>query len=296
MAKKINCSKSTAKYYIKNALIAVAAVFIFVSLALMLLSRVTRHGQKLEVPQFVNLSMEEAMDLADRNSLRLEITDSVHNHRLAPGAICKQNPEAGSFVKKNRRILLTINATTPKYIPAPSLTGFSLRQAISMLASCGLEVGELIYVTDIATNNVLEQYYNGRPLTPGSMIAEESRVDLKLGLNPEEEFTYMPKLKGVAYQNLREKLAEFSLNLGNLVFDSDVITYSDSLDSFVYRTIPSHSDSLHVRMGTRVSVYLTRNKEMLNWKEPAYKPDSFGTIDFPDDDSSTDSSDTLNLD
>ena len=48
----------------------------------------------------------------------------------------------------------------------PSLTGFSLRQARTELASNGLNIGKLIYVNDMATDNVLAQQYMGEDIEP----------------------------------------------------------------------------------------------------------------------------------
>lgn len=276
-------NKKALKYYLKHLVAAVICAVVFISIVLFFLGLITRHSQKLEVPSFTGLSMEEAMDLADANSLRLEVTDSIHNNRMAPGVICKQNPKAGGYVKKNRRILLTINAISPKYVQAPQLVGFSLRQALSSLAASGLEIGKLVYVEDIATNNVIGQYLNGRALPAGAMVPQESSIDLKLGLNAEEAMTYMPMLKGTTYQQLRNSLAEHSLNLGRIVFESEVSSYSDSLESFVYRTVPPYYRNSTVHMGTKVDVYLTKDKEKLNYVEPEPEPaDSLDLGDIAD--------------
>lgn len=260
--------KKLLKYYLKHFVLAVACALAFLCIVLFLLGRITHHSQSIEVPSFTGMTLDEALDIASDNSLRLEVTDSVHNNRMAPGAICKQNPKAGGKVKKNRRILLTINAISPKYVQAPQLVGFSLRQALSSLAASGLEIGRLIYEEDIATNNVIGQYMNGRALPAGAMVQQESAIDLKLGMNPAESQTYMPLLKGTTYQQLKNVLAEHSLNLGKVYFESDVNTYSDSLESFVYKTFPPYYRNASVQLGTYVSVYLTRDKQKLNYVEP----------------------------
>ena len=72
------------------------------------LKMITRHNQELEVPSFIGMNLEQATKIANINNLRLEVTDSVHIPRAAKGAIFKQKPEAGSYVKKERRIILII--------------------------------------------------------------------------------------------------------------------------------------------------------------------------------------------
>ena len=129
----------------KHLYMAVAAVAIVVFALFSMLDVITRHNKELEVPSFAGLSVEDAQVLAQQNHLRLEVTDSVHIIKMTPGVVYKQNPQVGSKVKKNRRILLTINANTPKMVKMPSLVGHSLRQAQSELAAQQLRVGKLIY-------------------------------------------------------------------------------------------------------------------------------------------------------
>ncbi len=246
---------------LKHILLSGCAVLLFVYLLITLLKIITRHNQELDVPSFINLTVEQAQELADEYELRLEVTDSVYINRMAPGAIFRQNPEADGKVKKNRRILLTINATQPKLVSMPSLVGYSLRQAQSELVSNQLTLGKLIYERDIASNNVLGQLYKGRSIEPGQKIPSESIIDLKLGINDSDSTTYIPDLAMVPYRLVREKLAENSLNLRRAIFDSSVKDYSDSLSAWVYKQEPATSDSVAVRLGTAVTVYLSKEQK-----------------------------------
>ena len=247
---------------------AVAVVCVVVFLLFWMLDIITRHNQELEVPSFMGLSVEEAKQIADQYTFRLEVTDSVHIPRMQPGAIYKQNPLAGSKVKKNRRILLTINAISPKMVKMPSLAGYSLRQAQSELASSQLKIGKLIYERDIATNNVLEQLYNGKPIEPGKELPTESIIDLKLGLNEVDSVAIIPNLSGKPYSIIKDYLIDNSLNLGKVYFDNTVVTLHDSLAAFAYRqevTLPKN-DSVP-RYGTAVNVYFTLDKSLIPVKD-----------------------------
>ena len=262
MAKK-SSTKNTIKNNIilKHIVLSGCSVLVVLFVLFSLLKFITRHNQELEVPSFINMTVEEAEIIARAHELRLEVTDSVYINRMAPGAIFRQNPEAAGKVKKNRRILLTINATQPKLVKMPELVGYSLRQAQSELISNQLRLGKLIYVEDMATNNVLGQLYNGEPIETDTKIPSESIIDLKLGINDSDSTTYIPEVRGIPYRIIREKLAENSLNLGKVVFDESVTNYADSLSAWVYRQIPEPSDSITVRLGTAVTIYLSRVKE-----------------------------------
>lgn len=254
-------AKLKGNILLKHLIISGCSVLVLLLALFYLLKFITRHNQEFEVPSFINMTVEEAETVARENELRLEVTDSVYIHRMAPGAIFRQNPEASSMVKKNRRILLTINAKQPKMVKMPELVGYSLRQAQSELISNQLTLGKLIYVKDIATNNVLGQLYNGRNIKAGEKIPSNSTIDLRLGLNEDDNITYIPEVRGIPFRLVRETLAESSLNLGRAIFDESVEDYADSLNALVYKQIPEPSDSATVVMGSGVTVYLSKVKE-----------------------------------
>ncbi len=254
-------AKLKGNILLKHLIISGCSVLILLLALFYLLKFITRHNQEFEVPSFINMTVEEAETIARENELRLEVTDSVYIQRMAPGAIFRQNPEASSMVKKNRRILLTINAKQPKMVKMPELAGYSLRQAQSELISNQLTLGKLIYVEDIATNNVLGQLYNGRNIKAGEKIPSNSVIDLRLGLNEDDNITYIPEVRGIPFRLVRETLAESSLNLGRAIFDESVKDYADSLNALVYKQIPEPSDSSTVIMGSGVTVYLSKVKE-----------------------------------
>ena len=252
----------------KHLYMAVAAVAIVVFALFSMLDVITRHNKELEVPSFAGLSVEDAQVLAQQNHLRLEVTDSVHIIKMTPGVVYKQNPQVGSKVKKNRRILLTINANTPKMVKMPSLVGHSLRQAQSELASQQLRVGKLIYERDIATNNVLAQLYNGQPIEPGVELECESVIDIKLGLNEADSVAIVPDLSGKPYSIIKDYLIDNSLNLGKVYFDNTVVTLQDSLAAFAYKQeVELPEDKTSPVYGSEVTVYFTLDKSLIPIKE-----------------------------
>lgn len=261
-------SKTEGKWYwnwfSKHLYMALAAVMAVVFALFSMLDFITRHNQEIEVPSFFGLSTQQAQAIADANSFRLEVTDSVHIPRMAPGAIYKQNPAEGSKVKKNRRILLTINATAPKMAKMPSLVGHSLRQALSELSSSQLKVGRLIYEPDIATNNVLEQLYNGKPIEVGREIPTESVIDLKVGQNEADSVTFVPNLLGKPYSIIKDYLIDNSLNMGKVHFDETVVTFQDSLSAFAYKQEPFViGRDTSVWLGTPIDVYFSLDKTLI---------------------------------
>lgn len=246
----------------KNLLGAVILVAVLTFGAYFLLKALTLHDKELAVPDLTGLSVEEARQVAARAGMRTEVTDSVYVRRMERGTVYRHSPDSGSKVKKGRRILLTINAINPKNSTMPNLIGYSMRQAKAELASRGLNLGKLIYVKDIATNNVLKQLYNGNEIAPGEVIESESVIDLVVGLNSYDNRTYVPHLSGTKYMSAVDAIHGSSLNVDRLVFDNTVKTYSDSLNAMVYRQSPD-SSSVALPMGAKVTLYLTTDLRKL---------------------------------
>lgn len=262
MATKNKKVKENKYWWLKHLLLAIASAFICVLLLFWLLKGFTRHGKSLDVPDFSNMTIGQAQKLAKSNHLRIKITDSVYIPQLHAGQVLKQTPGAGSKVKKNRNILVTINSMVPMMVKAPDVVGYSLRQAESNLTAANLKVGRLKYVPDIATNSVMGQAYRGRPLVPGTDIPAQSEIDLTLGLSADNCWTRIPNLIAVPYHRVKSELTYNSLNLDRIVFDATVKTYADTLNSVVYKQEPSPTIGKSARMGAGVTLFLTLNKEL----------------------------------
>lgn len=235
---------------------AVISIFALIFVIQILLGIRTRHGEEIAVPDFYGMSVEEASALASSTGVRLDITDSVYVAGIDRGAVFSQNPSAGDKVKEGRRILITINAFYPQMVDMPLLTGLSLRGAQTEILSKGLRVGHLSYVTDIATNYVLEQRYRGRIVRSGTRVEAGSRIDLVLGENPDDGGTAIPLLTGMTLESASELLFENSLNLHSVKFDRSVKNASDSARALVYSQSPAAS-SESFPLGTEVDLYFT---------------------------------------
>ena len=242
---------------IVNLLLACGIVAALIVGAMVFLNVVTQHNDERSVPDFTNMTVAEAQQVADDAGMRIEVTDSVFVKRMKRGAVYRQNPVAGSKVKKGRRVVLTINAVNAKKVTMPNLVGHSLRQAKAELMSRGLVLNKLVYEQDMATNNVLRQLMDGKEIEPGTMVDSESVIDLVLGLNDTDNQTFVPDVAGLKNLSAVEAIFDHSLNIKDLKFDETVKDYDDSLSAMVYRQVPEASDSISVAKGEAVLLYLT---------------------------------------
>lgn len=256
-------------WIVRNLLIAFAVVVALIAGAMIFLNVATQHNKELSVPDLANMSVEEAQQVAEQAGMRIDVTDSAFVKRMKRGAVYRQNPAPGSKVKKGRRIALTINAVNPRQITMPDLIGYSTRQAKAELLSRGLVLGKLIYVQDMATNNVLRQLHNNLEIEPGSMVESEAVIDLVVGLNSRDNVTFVPYLAGLRNLSAVEAIHDHSLNLGRMRFDETVKNYEDSLNAVVYKQVPQASDSVSVKMGSNVDMYLTLDQSRVPVREVA---------------------------
>lgn len=249
-------TKSFAVKLLKNIGAAVAFVLLFAFIANLVLGVATRHNREISVPDFTNLSFSEARKLASDAGVKVTISDSIYMRRARRGAVISQNPAVGAKVKNGRTIALTVNSMTPKKVKMPGLVGCSMRQAKAELSSKGLVLGRLVYVSDIATNNVLRQVYRGLDIAAGEDIASGSTINLYVGLNSSDANAYVPNVVGMKYLQAVDAIHDNSLNVGKLTFDSSVSTYADSLNAVVCSQRPS-AIGLPMVMGGEISLSLS---------------------------------------
>ena len=257
MAGKVKRTGLLGNWIVRNLLSALVVFIVLLAGSMIFLNVVTKHNQELIVPELSNMSVADAESIAVAEGMRVEVVDSVFVKRMKKGAVYRQNPVAGSKVKSGRRIALTINAMNAKKVSMPNLIGYSMRQAMAELQSRGLILGKLIYVQDIATNNVLRQYLGSKEIEPGTQVESESVIDLVVGLNSNDGNTYIPDVLGLRNMNATDAIHSSSLNVSRLRFDATVKNYDDSLAAVVYRQSPEPSEEMQVPKGSDVTIYLT---------------------------------------
>ena len=169
-------------YVVKSLIILFFAIIFVVYGTLLILDSYTHHGESITVPDVSGLLLEEAAEVLLSQNMRWQLLDSsIHVSSVKPGSVFRQNPDAGSAVKKNRNIFLTVNPKAQETVRMPNVVNMSLREARSRLEQRGLKLGETTYIPDIAKDYVLKQQYRGAIVREGEQIAKGARIDLVLG-------------------------------------------------------------------------------------------------------------------
>jgi len=141
----------------------------------------TNHGQKLELPNYVNQNYEEAQEDAKSKTFEIIVTDSIHKVGKEGGLIIDQNPTPGSMVKEQRKIYVNITKYSPDSIKIgdlPILYGNDFDQKrtelkyldiTSKIKSEKYDPGE--------PNHILEVWYNDK------LIIDNKPVDAKFEID-----------------------------------------------------------------------------------------------------------------
>lgn len=162
--------------------LAMVAFLILCFLILSYLDIATNHDQRIQVPNLSKMQLDQADEILEELDLRREILDSANYNPDYPRfAVIAQAPEAGKFVKENRKIYITLNPSGYGKIEVPNLIRRTQRQVEPTLRALGFEIGDITYKDDIAKDAVLELRHQGLKVQPGDLLMKTSKIDLVLG-------------------------------------------------------------------------------------------------------------------
>lgn len=212
----------------------------------------TNHGETITVPDLAGMKAGELEEYLHELDLRLEVNDSSYSEESEPLTVLRQFPRAGTRVKENRKIFVTLNRVTPPTVPLPNLVDGSRMNAELVLRSNELRTGRVILEPSPLLNLVREMRYRGKPIEAGTRIPKGSYIDLVVGDgNGPADFT-IGTLVGDSYERALFKLSGWSLHLGQVHIPNDVDTTGQ--DNFVFKQYPMPGDS--VRVGDPVELWL----------------------------------------
>ncbi len=171
-----------SKTFLKQILLAIVALVVICFIALKWLNVTTNHGNFKTVPDLTGKSISVAKIELNENNLVMQIQDSANfNPDYPKFSVIEQEPPAGTKVKEDRKIYITLNPSGYRKINVPDLRERTFRQAKPILEALGFKVGKLTYEDNIGKDLVLKMTYKGKTIKPGDKLAKTSVIDLVLG-------------------------------------------------------------------------------------------------------------------
>lgn len=250
-----------SKHFIRQIVWASAIGVAIIWGSLKLLDLYTLHGRSITVPDLEGHTEAEAAESLHDLNLRYVLIDSIFDSSREPGSVALQSPAPGTEVKRNRTIYLTTVAALPEMIPMPDLTDLSRRQAISILETHGLTVGQLSYQPDIARDAVLKQMLDTLFIEPGTPVEKGTAIDLVLGEGLGDHMTVVPLVIGMSREEAVRALNRAALNLG------EVVNMDDSEANLkVYMQDPDPLDEpQYMQLGGEVSLFM-RSSDLFDFE------------------------------
>ena len=247
----------------RHFILAVCSAIVLVCIASQLLGVITRHNQHIVVPEFVGTELSQALKTADAAKLEIHVNDSLYVPAYKGGVVLDQNPKAGSEVKSGRHVFVTVNSYKQRKVQLPYVTGYSLRQAKNILEVAGLEIDEIRYVPDIATNYVIEQRVGGNLVEEGTdqQVYVGSSVTLIVGQSEKDTVALaVPKVVGLSLAEAKSRLWERGLNIGSVRFDEGIDMFEQN-EARVFVQSPGQAQL--ARLGQKVTLQLTLDAEKI---------------------------------
>ncbi|MCK5765144.1 MAG: PASTA domain-containing protein [Bacteroidales bacterium] len=241
------------RFYIHLGLSIILTVILFF-IVLQFIKIYSNHGDTYVLPDFSGKTLAEIENDRYDQLYEFIVIDSIFDTHNPKGSVVIQNPPAGSVVKQNRKVYVTLVAYSTEKVEMPDLIDLSLRQAVNSLRSKGLIVNQLQYVEDFAGNAILEQLYDSEVIEEGSIIEKGSGIDLVVGLG-QGHYAPIPFLVGLKLTDAIDAINKASFNVGNVYF----LDGEDPEHDRVYRQRPAWDVSGQLFKGNTMNISLRSN-------------------------------------
>lgn len=237
------------RFFWRHLMLAAVASVILMWITLQIISVFTHHGEKIELPDFVDQPLESATEFADQNGFSIVVMDSVYEPRKEKGTILIQDPLPATFVKEGRTIYVTVVGQTPEKVKMPNLVDLSLRQAVERVNAAGLQLDFIQVVPGEYNNAVTEQLHQGKPIRAGRELNRNSKIVLVVEQSQASTPSVVPDVKGLDITNAYLSIFSATLNIGRVTFKDGL----DELTSRVYKQNPPPGSEL--RAGASVDLW-----------------------------------------
>ena len=244
-----------------NVIIGILLSIGIFALFLLSLNWLTGNGEAATVPSVAGKSYEEARSILRKAGFDVEVQDSVYVDSIPPLKVIRQIPDADEVVKSNRTVYLIIRRAVPPLVEMPNLIGYSYRNAEMVLRSMDLRVGDTTFKPDFAKNAILEQWYEGAMITPGTKIRKGSAISLVMGDGIGKMEFVVPVITGMTYGEAKSLLERAGVGIGAIVLDANV---SDTISAWIYKQSPERLDDekriQRIRSGQLIDIWLQAEK------------------------------------
>lgn len=165
---------------------------------------------ELNVPDVVGKSSVVAQQMLEDSNLRVKIVES-NDDSVPAGEVISQYPEAGSRVKEQRLVTITISKGGQE-LTMPDLKSMNRTNAEEKLKKMGLKISSVFEENSKeAAGTVIKQDPHS-----GSRITKGQTVDITVSLGEKKKEITVQNYQGLSVDNARSNLEANGLSLGSV--------------------------------------------------------------------------------
>lgn len=179
-----------------------------------------------DIPDLKEIDLKTATDMIQNSGFVLGTVTSEYSDTVPKDSVIRQNPAADANAQKGAKIDLVVSKGPEiKYTNVPDLTGRTLNEALNLLTSAKLQIGNKteIPVTDKALDGKI---VNQNP-AKNSQVKEGSAVDISINVYKEPEKVAVPNLKNLTVKAARQLAVDKGFTISTTGQDTDIVESQD---------------------------------------------------------------------
>ena len=203
-------------------------------------------GQKkiVEVPNIVNLKLDGAEKALEEEGLVLQVVSSKYSETIPLDYIVSQTPPSGEKVKEGT-IIKAVISNGSQNVSVPVLVGKTFEDAISVLQSIGLSLGD---ISEKESSSDVGSILSQDP-EPGTILPPGAPVKLTVSLG---QFVLMPNVIGMSSDDAIALLKKQGFRISH-VDETNIVSVSGKVVLYQY-PMPN----LKVRKGVEVRLKISK--------------------------------------
>lgn len=217
-----------------------------------------RFQQKIEVPDFVGLNLNDLDEFVKGKNIKYEVIDSVYVDGYPKGTVIKQTPlptdSSGVFVKEDRVIKLSVVPIKGRMVDVPDFRSKSKAMAEILMDIIGITAKIEFQPDEAGKDFVIDQKMNGKELKPGTKIPKGSKITLVVSKGKSGEMEKVPNLYGLTLEEARNKISTQALDIYVAECDG-CVSPEDTETAKVKKQTPGNSSE--VSAGATITVWLS---------------------------------------
>lgn len=197
----------------RKVMIIVAAVLLTLVGMLFLISSGVFSSTK-EVPDFSDMTIEEAKELAEKEGFELKQGKDIYSSQIQEGRICQQDPKGGTEAKKGSKITVNVSKGSKEGM-VPNVLGLDVKDLEKYLKDYGYKVGTVKETTSVEPAGVILE----QTPTAGSSLDKESKIDVVVSDGKGKEKSVVPSVTGLNLADAKSEIRSAGFSIGSITYE-----------------------------------------------------------------------------